>query len=95
MRAYADGNGYADGRVATPTSLYADDNMPTAAVGVCVRRRHTSVRRRLLAVGVSWVSRSDLGSCSVVNVPIVCYLLGLQEGYFFRVAHVIDELYAD
>ena len=59
MRAYADGNGYADGRVATPTGRYADGHTPTAAVGVCVRRRQTSIRRRLPAVGVLCVSRSE------------------------------------
>ena len=41
---------------ATPTVTYT----PTAAVGLGLRRRQTCLPRRLLAVGVSWVSRSEL-----------------------------------
>ena len=61
---YADGYVYADGYLYTPTGCYADGDTPTAAVGLGLRRRQTCLPRRLLAVGVSWVSRSERGDAN-------------------------------
>ena len=50
---------YADGNNRTPTNSNADGQTPTAAVGLCLRRRQGRLRRRLPAVGVLSVSCSD------------------------------------